>query len=113
MKTNQAGDPMKPIVQAFFDPATSTVSYVVYAANGGACAVIDSVLDYDPKSGRTSTATADKLIAFVREHRLEVAWILETHAHADHLSAAPYVRKRLGGRIAIGKDIVTVQRVFQ
>jgi glyoxylase-like metal-dependent hydrolase (beta-lactamase superfamily II) len=103
---------MKPNVQAFFDPATSTVSYVVYAADGGACAVIDSVLDYDPKSGRTSTATADKLIAFVRGHRLEVAWILETHAHADHLSAAPYVKKHLGGRIAIGKHIATVQGVF-
>lgn len=112
MTTNQASNPMKPIVQAFFDPATSTVSYVVYAADGGDCAVIDSVLDYDPKSGRTSTATADKLIAFVREHRLEVAWILETHAHADHLSAAPYLRKHLGGRIAIGEQIRTVQGVF-
>ena len=104
---------MKPCVHAFFDPATWTVSYVVYAADGGACAIIDSVLDYDPKSGRTSTATADKLIAFVRQHRLEAAWILETHAHADHLSAAPYLKKHLGGRIAIGEQIRTVQGVFK
>ena len=104
---------MKPCVHAFFDPATWTVSYVVYAADGGACAIIDSVLDYDPKSGRTSTATADKLIAFVRQHRLEVEWILETHAHADHLSAAPYLKKHLGGRIAIGEQIRAVQSVFK
>ena len=104
---------MKPCVHAFFDPATWTVSYVVYAADGGACAIIDSVLDYDPKSGRTSTATADKLIAFVRQHRLEAAWILETHAHADHLSAAPYLKKHLGGRIAIGEQIRAVQGVFK
>ena len=104
---------MKPLVQAFFDPATSTVSYVVHGADGGACAVIDSVLDYDPKSGRTSTATADKLIAFVREHRLKVDWILETHAHADHLSAAPFLKKHLGGRIAIGEQIRSVQGVFK
>jgi glyoxylase-like metal-dependent hydrolase (beta-lactamase superfamily II) len=104
---------MKPNVQALFDPATWTVSYVVYAAEGGAGAVIDSVLDYDPKSGRTSTATADKLIAFVRERRLRVDWILETHAHADHLSAAPYLRKHLGGRIAIGEQIRAVQGVFK
>jgi len=104
---------VKPDVQAFFDPATSTVSYVVHGADGGACAIIDSVLDYDPKSGRTSTATADKLIAFVRGHRLEVEWILETHAHADHLSAAPYLKKHLGGRIAIGEQIRAVQGVFK
>ena len=104
---------MNPIVQAFYDPATSTVSYVVHGADGGACAVIDSVLDYDPKSGRTSTATADKLIAFVREHRLKVEWILETHAHADHLSAAAYLKKHLGGRIAIGEQIRAVQGVFK
>jgi glyoxylase-like metal-dependent hydrolase (beta-lactamase superfamily II) len=104
---------MKPIVQAFFDPATWTVSYVVYEADGGLCALIDSVLDYDPKSGRTATASADRLIAFVREHRLRVEWILETHAHADHLSAAPYLRQHLGGAIAIGAGIRTVQGVFK
>jgi glyoxylase-like metal-dependent hydrolase (beta-lactamase superfamily II) len=104
---------MKPIVQAFFDPATWTVSYVVYEADGGPCALIDSVLDYDPKSGRTATASADKLIAFVRRQRLKVEWILETHAHADHLSAAPYLRQHLGGRIAIGAGIRSVQGVFK
>ena len=104
---------MKPIVQAFYDPATSTVSYVVHGADGGACAVIDSVLDFDPKSGRTSTVTVDKLVAYVREHRLKVEWILETHAHADHLSAAAYLKKRLGGRTAIGEQIRAVQGVFK
>jgi glyoxylase-like metal-dependent hydrolase (beta-lactamase superfamily II) len=104
---------MNPIVQPFFDAATSTVSYVVHAGDGTRCAIIDSVLDYDPKAGRTSTATADKLIAFVREHGLETEWILETHAHADHLSAAPYLKKHLGGRIAIGERIRTVQGVFK
>jgi glyoxylase-like metal-dependent hydrolase (beta-lactamase superfamily II) len=100
-------------VEAFFDPATWTLSYVVYAAPGGACAVIDPVLDYDPKSGRTGTASADRLIAFVRARGLRAEWILETHAHADHLSAAPYVRRELGGRIAIGEHIRAVQGVFK
>lgn len=100
-------------VQAFFDPATWTVSYVVFDAPGGHCALVDSVLDYDPKSGRTRTTSADKLIAFVREQKLTVDWILETHAHADHLSAAPYLRKALGGRIAIGGKITQVQNVFK
>ena len=102
---------MKPNVQAFFDPATWTVSYVVHDA--AACAIIDSVLDYDPKSGRTATASPDKIIDFVRRRGLKVQWILETHAHADHLSAAPYLRKHLGGRIAIGEQIRTVQGVFK
>lgn len=100
-------------VQAFFDPATWTVSYVVFDAPGGHCALVDSVLDYDPKSGRTRTTSADQLIAFVREQNLTVDWILETHAHADHLSAAPYLRKALGGRIAIGGKITQVQNVFK
>jgi glyoxylase-like metal-dependent hydrolase (beta-lactamase superfamily II) len=104
---------MEPIVQAFFDPVTATFSYVVYAREGGAAAVIDSVLDYDPKSGRTSTGSADRLIAFARERGLRVAWVLETHAHADHLSAAPYVKRMLGGRIAIGEGIREVQGAFQ
>jgi glyoxylase-like metal-dependent hydrolase (beta-lactamase superfamily II) len=102
---------MKPNVQAFFDSATWTVTYVVH--DGVAAAIIDSVLDYDPKSGRTATASADKVIGFVRAQRLSVHWILETHAHADHLSAAPYLRKQLGGRIAIGEQIRTVQSVFR
>lgn len=103
---------MKPQIQGFFDPNTSTVSYVVYEADGSECAIIDSVLDYDPKSGRTSTASADKLIAFVREHRLATTWLLETHAHADHLSAAPYLQEKLGGRIGIGASICKVQHAF-
>ncbi len=102
-----------PQVQAFFDPATWTVSYVVYARNGGPAAIVDSVLDYDPKSGRTRTTSADKVVAFVREHQLQVQWILETHAHADHLSAAPYLRRLLGGKIAIGAQITGVQKVFK
>ena len=102
-----------PQVQAFFDPATWTVSYVVYARDGGGAAIVVSVLDYDPKSGRTRTTSADKLVAFVREHQLQVQWILETHAHADHLSAAPYLRQQLGGQIAIGAQITGVQKVFK
>ena len=104
---------MKPTIQAFFDPATWTVSYVVYEKPGTACAILDSVLDYDPKSGRTRTTSADKLVAFVREQQLQVAWILETHAHADHLSAAHYLRNQLGGKIAIGGQITRVQDVFK
>ena len=104
---------MQAQVKAFFDPATWTVSYVVFDAPGGHCALVDSVLDYDPKSGRTRTDSADQLIAFVREQNLTVDWILETHAHADHLSAAPYLRKHLGGKIAIGGKITQVQNVFK
>ncbi len=102
-----------PQVQAFFDPATWTVSYVVFDHAGGHCAIVDSVLDYDPKSGRTSTKSADTLMAFVKEQALTVQWILETHAHADHLSAAHYLRKQLGGQIAIGAAITDVQNVFK
>ena len=104
---------MRARVKAFFDPATWTVSYVVFDAPGGHCALVDSVLDYDPKSGRTRPDSADQLIAFVREQNLTVDWILETHAHADHLSAAPYLRKHLGGKIAIGGKITQVQNVFK
>lgn len=104
---------MTPTVQSFFDPATWTVSYVVYEKQGSACAIIDSVLDYDPKAGRTKTTSADKLIAFVHEKNLQVDWILETHAHADHLSAAHYLREKLGGKIAIGAAITQVQDVFR
>lgn len=86
---------------------------MVFDAPGGHCALVDSVLDYDPKSGRTRTDSADQLIAFVREQNLMVDWILETHAHADHLSAAPYLRKHLGGKIAIGGKITQVQNVFK
>lgn len=103
---------MTPQIQAFFDPATATVTYVVYEGEGGACAVIDSVLDYDPKAGRTATTSADKVIAFVRTHGLQCRWLLETHAHADHLSAAPYLQLQLGGEVAIGEAIQTVQQAF-
>ena len=89
-------------VTGFFDEATFTVSYVVRDPGSRHCAIIDSVLDFDSASGRTSTTSADALIAHVEGNGLEVAWILETHAHADHLTAAPYLRERLGGRIAIG-----------
>lgn len=104
---------MSTQVASFFDTATSTVSYIVHAGAGSACAIIDSVLDYDPKAGRTHTESADKLIAFVHEHKLTVQWLLETHAHADHLSAAPYLQTHLGGTIAIGESIRQVQGVFQ
>ena len=102
----------KPTVHGIFDPATWTVTYVVYDAPGSACAIIDSVLDYDPKSGRTRHTSADKVIEFVHANRLTVEWILETHAHADHLSAAPYLKEQLGGKIGIGAKITTVQKVF-
>ncbi|SDE75457.1 Glyoxylase, beta-lactamase superfamily II [Variovorax sp. CF079] len=100
-------------VQAFFDDDTSTITYVVFEADGGECAVVDPVLDYDPGSGRTSTVSADRVIAFVQAHGLKLSWLLETHAHADHLSAAPYLRQRLGGTIAIGGAIRAVQGVFK
>jgi glyoxylase-like metal-dependent hydrolase (beta-lactamase superfamily II) len=100
-------------VQSFFDTVTWTISHVVHTGKGTACAIVDSVLDYDPKSGRTSTASADKLIDFVKTNELSVEWHLESHAHADHLSAAPYLKKHLGGRTAIGKNIMAVQGVFK
>ncbi|QJP96215.1 MULTISPECIES: MBL fold metallo-hydrolase [Pseudomonas] len=104
---------MPAMIEAFLDPASSTYSYVVYEAAGGQCAIVDSVLDYDGAAGRTCTAQADKIIAFVRAHNLQVQWLLETHAHADHLSAAPYLRRELGGKIAIGESISKVQNVFK
>ena len=104
---------MTPTVQSFFDPATWTVSYVVYEQEGSVCAIIDPVLDYDPKSGRTRTTSADKLISFAQEKNLQIEWILETHAHADHLSAAHYLKKKIGGKIAIGAAITNVQDVFK
>jgi glyoxylase-like metal-dependent hydrolase (beta-lactamase superfamily II) len=102
---------MNPQLQAFFDPATWTVTYVVH--DGTSAAVIDSVLDYEPKSGRTATRSAERVIEFVRRRGLAVQWILETHAHADHLSAAPYLRAHLGGRVAIGERIREVQATFR
>lgn len=99
-------------IEGHFDPATSTVSYLVLDRTTRQCALLDSVLDYDPKSGRTSTSSADHLIRRVQELGASVQWILETHAHADHLSAAPYLKRKLGGRIAIGEHIRQVQNVF-
>lgn len=104
---------MRAQIRAFFDPATWTMSYVVYDERGGFCAIIDPVLDYDPKSGRTKTVSADKLIDFVRENRLTVEWLLETHAHADHLSAAAYLQDKVGGKTAIGESIALVQGSFK
>ena len=104
---------MNPTVQPFFDPATWTLTYAVYDQPGSVCAIIDPVLDYDPKSGRTRTVSADKVVAFVRDQRLQVQWILETHAHADHITAAPYLRRELGGKIAIGSNITQVQGIFK
>jgi glyoxylase-like metal-dependent hydrolase (beta-lactamase superfamily II) len=98
-------------IQEFFDEATNTVTYIV-CDNNKKCAVIDSVLDFDYFSGRTNTANADNVIQYVEMHNLQVEWILETHVHADHLSAAPYLQERLGGDIAIGAHIQTVQDTF-
>lgn len=101
-----------PAVKAFFDEPTNTVSYVVSDPATKKAAIVDSVLDYDPKSGRTSRASADAIIAHVEEQGLEVQWLLETHVHADHLSAAPYLKEKVGGTLAIGSFIRTVQDVF-
>jgi glyoxylase-like metal-dependent hydrolase (beta-lactamase superfamily II) len=103
---------MKPEVLSFFDTATHTVSYLVSDPATGAAAIIDSVLGYDAASGRTDFKAADQIIAAVSERRLTVAWIIESHVHADHLSAAPYLRAKLGGQVAIGAAISKVQRVF-
>jgi len=103
---------MNPTVQAFFDPATWTVTYVVHGGPGTACAIVDPVLDFDPKAARTGTGSADKLLAFIEDNALRLQWILETHAHADHLSAASYLRERAGGRVAVGAAIATVQETF-
>lgn len=104
---------VSPQVEGLFDPATFTVTYVVHTGHGSECVVIDSVLDYDPKSGRTRTTSADRVVEFVNRNALKVKWILETHAHADHLSAAPYLRSKLGGQIAIGDHITEVQGKFK
>ncbi len=104
---------LQPIVHGIFDKATWTISYIVHQGKGTACAIIDSVLDYDPKSGRTTTTSAEKVVEYVNQHQLKVEWILETHAHADHVSAAPYLKKHVGGKIAIGDHITQVQKVFK
>lgn len=103
---------MYPVVTHFFDEPTNTFSYVVQDPDSPACAIIDSVLDFDYAAGRTDIRSADDIIAFVRNNQLNVEWILETHVHADHLSAAPYLQEQLGGKTAIGQKIIEVQEVF-
>ncbi|MBO6625417.1 MAG: MBL fold metallo-hydrolase [Roseicyclus sp.] len=103
---------MHPEITPFFDDATNTVSYVVRDPGGKAAAIIDSVLDFDQPSGRTTTDSADEIVAFVKAEGLDVQWVLETHVHADHLSAAPYLQEQVGGKIGIGKNITIVQDTF-
>jgi glyoxylase-like metal-dependent hydrolase (beta-lactamase superfamily II) len=103
---------MKPYVRAFFDPATWTLTYIVKDPDSSSCAIIDSVLDYEAASGRTKTESADQVIAMVEAENLTVEWVLETHVHADHLSAAPYLHDKLGGKIGIGAHITDVQNIF-
>ena len=102
----------KPDVKAFFDPDTFTVSYVVSDPASKQCAIVDSVLDYNPNAGTTDTSSADQIIDYVKQQGLTVQWLLETHVHADHLSAAPYLQDKVGGRLAIGSHIRTVQDTF-
>ena len=103
---------MHPDVHAFFDEATNTITYLLHEPNGRACAVIDSVLDFDYASGRTDTRSADAVISYIRAEGLDLQWVLETHVHADHLSAAPYIQEALGGQIGIGDRITVVQETF-
>lgn len=103
---------MNPDVRAFFDPATWTLTYIVKDPNSSSCAIVDSVLDYEAASGRTKTESADQVIAMIQSEGLDAEWILETHMHADHLSAAPYLHNKLGGKIGIGAHIIDVQNIF-
>ena len=103
---------VKPEVAAFFDPPTNTISYVVKDPASNACAIIDSVMDIDYAAGRISYDSADAIIAFVQKHSLRVEWLIETHVHADHLSGAPYLQQKLGGKIGIGEKITIVQETF-
>lgn len=104
---------MNPNVESFYDPATFTFTYVVYDRDGGRAAIVDPVLDFDPASARTSTVSADRVLGFVRGHGLTVDWILETHAHADHLTAAAYLKRETGAKVAIGRGITQVQARFK
>jgi glyoxylase-like metal-dependent hydrolase (beta-lactamase superfamily II) len=112
MNTAAATPSARLQIESFFDEASSTFSHLVLDRETGQCALVDSVLDYDPKSGRTRTTGAERLVARVRELGAQVQWLLETHVHADHLSAAPWLKVQLGGRIAIGAQITTVQKTF-
>ncbi|MDD3798867.1 MAG: MBL fold metallo-hydrolase [Novosphingobium sp.] len=107
-----ADSALRPEIKAFFDEDTNTVTYVVFDPATREAAIVDSVLDFEQAAGRTSFASADEVLAYVNSENLKVKWLLETHAHADHLSAAPYLQEKLGGRIAIGEHIVTVQQTF-
>ncbi len=102
----------EPTVTAFFDEATNTISYVVNDPSSNACVIVDSVMDFDFSSGRISYTQADRIVRHVTEHDLEVQWLIETHVHADHLSAAPYIQEKLGGKIGIGQNITLVQDTF-
>jgi glyoxylase-like metal-dependent hydrolase (beta-lactamase superfamily II) len=104
---------MREMIATGTPAGVGTMTYIVHLGIGTECAIIDSVLDYDPKSGRTKTTSAEKVVDYVNEHQLQVEWILETHAHADHLSAAAYLKKHLGGKTAIGEKISQVQKVFK
>lgn len=108
----RAGEVPAPVVRSFFDEPTFTASYVVHDPVTRAAAIIDSVLDFDPASGRTKNSSAQAIIDYVQAEGLKVEWLLETHAHADHLSAAPFLQEKLGGKLAIGRAITTVQSVF-
>jgi glyoxylase-like metal-dependent hydrolase (beta-lactamase superfamily II) len=116
MEDNMSSYPVnmavKPEVKAFFDAATNTITYVVKDPNSDACAVVDSVMDIDYAAGRITYDNADEVIAYIRENGLRVEWLLETHVHADHLSAAPYIQRELGGKIGIGEKITVVQDTF-
>ncbi|MGR3364469.1 MAG: MBL fold metallo-hydrolase [Maritimibacter harenae] len=103
---------VKPDVKAFFDPATNTISYVVKDPNSQSCAIVDSVMDIDYAAGRITYDNADEIIQYVRDNDLKVEWLIETHVHADHLSAAPYIQQKLGGKIGIGENITVVQDTF-
>ena len=104
---------MHPLVESFHDPATATFTHVVRDRDGGHAAIIDPVLDFDPSTARTRTTSADRVLAFVEAHRLTVSWVLETHAHADHLTAAAYLKERTGAKVGIGRGIVAVQARFR
>lgn len=108
----RGGHTPSPCVKTFFDPATFTASHVVRDPRSSACAIIDSVLDFDMPSGRTSTDSAAALVQYIHDEGLQVQWLLETHAHADHLSAAPWLQRRVGGTLAIGEHITGVQDTF-
>ena len=112
MPVYPVGMTQKPEVTPFFDAGTNTISYVVRDPASNACAVIDAVMDFDYAAGRISFKSADKIIAYIRENSLQLEWLIETHAHADHLSAAPYIQEKLGGKIGIGEHICKVQEVF-